>query len=400
MDNFSGVSLRSLFLQHVAQTSPFPPALEVAYAEGIYITDVNGKKYVDFISGISVCNVGHRHPKVIAAIKEQLDKYLHVMVYGEFVQGPQVKLAQKIASILPQPLSSVYFVNSGAEACEGALKLAKRVTGRTEICCFENSYHGSTHGALSVMGNETFKQAYRPLLPDIRILHFNDATAIEQITEKTAGVILETFQGEAGLRIPDYNWLRAIRKRCTDVGALLILDEIQTGFGRTGACFAFRHTGVVPDIVLMAKGMGGGIPIGAFVASPEHMSTFTHQPVLGHITTFGGNALACAASLATLETLLEEQLIEQVPAKEKLIRELLIHSEIKQIKGKGLLLAAYFDSNETALKVMNACYTKGLITDWFLFCDNALRIAPPLTITATEIKEACAILLDAIESVN
>lgn len=400
MNDFGGVSLRSLFLKHVAQTSPFPPALEVSYAEGIYITDVYGKKYIDFISGISVCNVGHRHPKVVNAVKEQLDKYLHVMVYGEFVQAPQVKLAQKIASILPNPLESVYFVNSGAEACEGALKLAKRVTGRTEICCFENAYHGSTHGALSVMGNETFKQAYRPLLPAIRILSFNDYNEIEQITDKTAAVILETFQGEAGLRIPDFDWLRAIRKRCSEVGALLILDEIQTGFGRTGACFAFRHTGVVPDIVLMAKGMGGGIPIGAFAASKEHMSTFTNNPILGHITTFGGNALACAASLATLETILEEGLIEGVPSKEKLIRDLLVHPKIKEIKGKGLLLAACFDTNVIALKVMNACYEKGLITDWFLFCDNALRIAPPLTITNREIIEACIVFLEAVNSLE
>jgi acetylornithine/succinyldiaminopimelate/putrescine aminotransferase len=400
LNDFGGVSLRSLFLKHVAQTSPFPPALEVSYAEGIYITDVYGKKYIDFISGISVCNVGHRHPKVVNAVKEQLDKYLHVMVYGEFVQAPQVKLAQKIASILPNPLESVYFVNSGAEACEGALKLAKRVTGRTEICCFENAYHGSTHGALSVMGNETFKQAYRPLLPAIRILSFNDYNEIEQITDKTAAVILETFQGEAGLRIPDFDWLRAIRKRCSEVGALLILDEIQTGFGRTGACFAFRHTGVVPDIVLMAKGMGGGIPIGAFAASKEHMSTFTNNPILGHITTFGGNALACAASLATLETILEEGLIEGVPSKEKLIRDLLVHPKIKEIKGKGLLLAACFDTNVIALKVMNACYEKGLITDWFLFCDNALRIAPPLTITNREIIEACIVFLEAVNSLE
>jgi len=400
LNDFSGVSLRSLFLQHVAQTSPFPPALEVSNAEGIYITDVYGKKYIDFISGISVCNVGHRHPKVVEAIKEQADKYLHVMVYGEFIQGPQVKLAQKIASILPQPLESVYFVNSGAEACEGALKLAKRVTGRAEICCFENSYHGSTHGALSVMGNETFKQAYRPLLPGVKILPFNESIAFEHITEKTACVILETFQGEAGLRIPDFDWLRAIRKKCTEVGALLILDEIQTGFGRTGACFAFKHAGIVPDILLIAKGMGGGIPIGAFVASKEHMSTFTNNPILGHITTFGGNALACAASLATIEAILEEGLIESVPTKEKLIRDLLVHPKIKEIKGKGLLLAACFDSNEIALKVMNACYSKGLITDWFLFCDNALRIAPPLTITNKEIVEACVIFLEAINSLE
>jgi acetylornithine/succinyldiaminopimelate/putrescine aminotransferase len=250
------------------------------------------------------------------------------------------------------------------------------------------------------MGNETFKQAYRPLLPGVRILPFNDSIAIQQITEKTACVILETFQGEAGLRIPDFEWLRAIRKRCAEVGALLILDEIQTGFGRTGACFAFRHTGIVPDIVLMAKGMGGGIPIGAFVASNEHMNTFTNNPILGHITTFGGNALACAAALATLETILEEGLIESVPSKEKLIRELLVHSKIKEIKGKGLLLAACFDSNEIAIKVMGACYEKGLITDWFLFCDNALRIAPPLTITHAEIAEACAILLEAINTIE
>jgi acetylornithine/succinyldiaminopimelate/putrescine aminotransferase len=287
----SSLPLRTLFLQHVAQTSPFPPMLEVEKALGVFIFDTQGKRYIDFISGISVSNVGHCNPHVIKAIQKQAEQYMHVMVYGEFVQSPQVKLAQAIISVLPESLNSVYFVNSGSEATEGALKLAKRLTGRTELISFKNAYHGSSHGALSVMGSEVFKQAYRPLLPDVRILNYNDFDSLDFISSKTAAVIVEPIQGEAGAYVPDSAWLIALRNKCTEMGTILIFDEIQTGFGRTGAFFAREHSGVVPDIILMAKGMGGGLPIGAFVASKEHMLAFTHQPILGHITTFGGNAV-------------------------------------------------------------------------------------------------------------
>jgi acetylornithine/succinyldiaminopimelate/putrescine aminotransferase len=371
--------------------------LEVERAEGVFIFDTSSKRYFDFISGISVSNVGHRHPHVIDAIQDQLNRYLHVMVYGEFIQNPQVKLASKLAGLLPYPLDSVYFVNSGSEAVEGALKLAKRITNRTEIISFTNAYHGSSHGALSVMGNEFFKQAYRPLLPDIRVIHFNKESELEQITDKTACVIAETFQGEAGALVPDFDWLLKLRKRCGQTGTLLILDEIQTGFGRTGTMFAFEQAKIVPDILLVAKGMGGGLPIGAFIASREHMQQLTHNPVLGHITTFGGNALCCAAALATIEVILNENLIEQVAEKERLIRSLLVHPQILEIKGKGLLLAAEFGSVERSLAVMLNCFKLGLITDWFLFADTCLRISPPLTITREQITEACGIFIQAVE---
>jgi len=371
--------------------------LEVERAEGVFLYDTSSKRYFDFISGISVSNVGHRHPYVIAAIQDQLNRYLHVMVYGEFIQNPQIKLATKLANILPYPLDSVYFVNSGSEAVEGAIKLAKRITNRTEIVSFTNAYHGSSHGALSVMGNEFFKQAYRPLLPDVRILPYNKEPELEHITLRTACVIVETFQGEAGVLIPNFDWLRNLRKRCNQTGTLLILDEIQTGFGRTGTMFAFEQAKIVPDILLIAKGMGGGLPIGAFIASRNHMQHLMHDPVLGHITTFGGNALCCAAALATLEVILTENLIEHVEEKETLIRSLLIHPEILEIRGKGLLLAVEFGSVERSLAVMTNCFQLGLITDWFLFADTCLRISPPLTITLEQLREACAIFIQAIE---
>ena len=397
MQQIGSLSLRSMFLQHVAQTSPFPPMLEIEQAEGVFITDTAGKQYIDFISGISVCNIGHRHPKVVQAIQNQLDKYLHVMVYGEFVQGPQVKLASRLAEILPQPIDSIYFVNSGAEATEGALKLAKRATGRSEILAFHNAYHGSTHGALSVMGSDFFKKGYGPLLPNVGFLTYNHLPDLSKITENTACVIAESIQGEAGAKIPDYLWLKALRDRCTATGTLLILDEIQTGFGRTGACFAFRHFGIVPDILLMAKGMGGGIPIGAFAASNHLMKQLSYNPLLGHITTFGGNALACAAAAASLEVILEPGFMQAIPAKEQLIRKLLVHPEIIAIHGMGLLLAAEMRDNALVLKTMENCYEGGLITDWFLFADNCLRIAPPLTISDQEITKACEIILKAID---
>jgi acetylornithine/N-succinyldiaminopimelate aminotransferase len=397
--NSASLSLRSLFLRHVAQTSPAPPMLEVSHAEGIYIYDQSGKRYIDFISGIAVSNTGHRHPKVIEAIRAQSEKYLHVMVYGEFIQGPQVQLAQKITSLLPQPLQSVYFVNSGAEAAEGALKLAKRATGRSKMLAFHNAYHGSTHGALSVMGSDYFKQGYGPLLPDVGFMTHNDFASLDAIDEATACVIVETIQGEAGAKLPVSNWLQELSKRCRVNGALLILDEIQSGFGRTGKLFAFEHFGIVPDVLLMAKGMGGGIPIGAFVASNELMSKLSHDPVLGHITTFGGNALACAASLASLNAIVDEKLMDEVEAKEALIRDNLQHPGILKIYGKGLMLAAEMSDNHVVLKTMEACYRRGLITDWFLFADNCLRIAPPLVIANEQLVEACSIIKDAISEV-
>jgi acetylornithine/succinyldiaminopimelate/putrescine aminotransferase len=311
----------------------------------------------------------------------------------------KVKLAQAIVSVLPEKLNSVYFVNSGSEATEGALKLAKRLTGRTELISFKNAYHGSSHGALSVMGSEVYKQAYRPLLPDVRSLEYNDFHSLDFITSKTATVIVEPIQGEAGAFVPDTTWLIALRNKCTETGTILIFDEIQTGFGRTGAFFAFEHSGVVPDILLMAKGMGGGLPIGAFVASREHMQALTNQPILGHITTFGGNAVCCAASLAVFELISDRELIKKVSSKEAIIRNRMVHPHIKAIHGKGLLLALDLGSNEIALPVMNRCMELGLITDWFLFADHCLRIAPPLTITEEEIKQACDIFLQAIRDV-
>ena len=395
----SSLPLRTLFLQHVAQTSPFPPMLEVEKASGVFIFDTQGKRYIDFISGISVSNVGHCNPHVTKAIHKQSEQYMHVMVYGEFVQSPQVKLAQAIVSVLPESLNSVYFVNSGSEATEGALKLAKRLTGRTELISFKNAYHGSSHGALSVMGSEVFKQAYRPLLPDVRTLNYNDFDSLDFISSKTAAVIVEPIQGEAGAYVPDSAWLIALRNTCTEMGTILIFDEIQTGFGRTGAFFAREHSGVVPDIILMAKGMGGGLPIGAFVASKEHMLAFTNQPILGHITTFGGNAVCCAASLAVFEILSDLEFINQAASKEAIIRNRMIHPNIKAIHGKGLLLALDLGSNEIALPVMTRCMELGLITDWFLFADHCLRMAPPLTITEEEINKACDIFLQAIRDV-
>lgn len=391
------ISGRSLFLKHVAQTSPFPPMLEVASAEGCYITDINGKKYLDFISGISVSNVGHRHPSVIRAIREQTDKYMHVMVYGEFIQAPQVQLAETICNMLGSPFESVYFVNSGAEAVEGALKLAKRFTGRAELLSCENAYHGSTHGALSIMGSEVFKTAYRPLLPGTSQIRFNNHDDLKLISEYVAAVVVEPVQGEAGAIQANAEWLKSLRSVCSQKGALLIFDEIQTGFGRTGTLFAWQQYGVVPDVVLMAKGMGGGLPIGAFAASRDVMQCLSHDPLLGHITTFGGNAVCAAAALAVAHEISKPDLLDSVEIRSKLIRELLIHPDIIEIRGKGLLLAMKLDSNQRVLAVMNKCYELGLITDWFLFADDCLRIAPPIIISEEETREACAIVLKALE---
>ncbi|WP_242920645.1 aspartate aminotransferase family protein [Pontibacter liquoris] len=393
------MSMRQLFLQHQAQTSDFPLMIEVEKAEGVYMYSHEGGRYLDLISGIGVSNVGHRHPRVVAAIQEQLDKYMHLMVYGEFVQAPQAKLAEAICSTLPQRLNNVYLVNSGTEAVEGALKLAKRFTGRTELITFRNAYHGSTQGALSVNGSESFKNAFRPLLPDVRLLTHNVSSDLENITTRTAAVILETVQGEAGVRLPDSSYLQQLRQRCTDVGALLVLDEIQTGFGRTGTFWAFEQFGIEPDILLCAKGMGGGMPIGAFIAPQEIMAVFKNDPILGHLTTFGGHPISCAASLATLQVIRDEHLLAGVAEKAALFRQLLVHPRIKSIRHCGLLMAAEFESFQVLKAVIDRAILNGVLTDWFLFCDNSMRIAPPLTITEEQIKEACDVILRSIDEV-
>jgi len=391
------LTLRQLFLANNAQTTNFPLLLEFERAEGVYLYDTEGKAHIDLIAGIGVSNTGHGHPYVINAIKDQLDKYLHLMVYGEYVQTPQVKLAGKLVSLLPQNLQSVYFVNSGAEAVEGALKLAKRYTGRAQVIACQNSYHGSTQGALSIMGNEEYKQAYRPLLPGTGFIRFNKLADLELITTATACVVIETVQGEAGVRVPDITYLQALRKKCTATGTLLILDEIQAAMGRTGKLFAFEHFGIVPDILLLAKALGGGMPLGAFIASNQIMSALKENPMLGHITTFGGHPVCCAAGLAGLEVLLNQHLIETVAEKEALFRKLLVHPAIKQVRGKGLMLAMELENFELNKKIIDRCIANGVITDWFLHCSNSMRIAPPLIITHEQITQACAVIIEAVE---
>ena len=391
------LSPRQLFLLNTAQTSTSPRLLEIERAEGMYLYDYDGKSYMDLVSGFAVSNTGHRNAKVVQAIKDQADKYLHLTVYGEFIQSPQVKFASKLSSILPDSLNSVYFVNSGAEATEGAMKLAKRFTGRSEIIACKNSYHGSTQGALSVMGNEHYKQAYRPLLPGIRFIEFNKSIDLDFISTDTAAVIVETIQGEAGVRVPDMNYMQRLRKRCNETGTLLILDEIQTGFGRTGTLFAFEHFNIHPDILLIAKGMGGGMPIGAFISSHEIMSVLKENPILGHITTFGGHPVSCAAGLANLEVIIEEKLVKDVSLKESLFRKHLQHPEIKEVRGMGLMLCIQLSSFEQVENVSRRCVENGIIIDWFLHCDTAIRIAPPLIITDNEIQKACATIIEALE---
>lgn len=371
--------------------------LEIEKAEGVHLIDTNGKRYIDLISGISVSNIGHGHPKVVEAIKAQVDRYMHLMVYGEYVQSPQVKLAHKLTQCLGHDLDSVYFVNSGSEATEGALKLAKRYSGKSEIISMKNAYHGSTHGALSIIGDESFKRNFRPLLPGTFSIAFNDFDNLKLVTSKTAAVIVEPVQGEAGYIPPKDGYLEALRKKCDDTGSLLIFDEIQTGFGRTGSLFAFQQYNVVPDIITLAKGMGGGMPIGAFIASKKVMDSLKENPILGHITTFGGHPVSCAASLACLNAILDENLIAGVQEKSDLFKELLVHPQIKEVRGKGLMLACQLDTFETVQEVIDYCLNKGLITDWFLFCDNAIRISPPLTISKSEIEEACGILMGALD---
>jgi len=387
---------RRLFLRHVAQTSPNPLGLEIGKAEGLYLYDVSGKRYLDLIGGISVCNTGHRHPRVVQAIKDHADKYLHVLVYGELIQSPQVQYAALLATHLPPSLNTVYFTNSGAEATEGAMKLAKRVTGRTEIVAFRQSYHGSTQGALSFMGDEYWRNAYRPLLPGIHHEDYNSTTALSAITDRTACVIAETVQAERGVHAPDKDWLQRLRQRCDATGTLLILDEIQVGFGRTGTLWGFEQYGIVPDILLLGKALGGGLPMGAFIADHPIMNTLTGDPVLGHITTFGGHPLCCAAGLASLQVLLEEGWIGQVARKEQLFRRLLVHPAIRAVRSCGLLIAIEFDNFEQNKRIVDACIEKGLLTDWYLFAPECLRIAPPLTILDEEIEKACSVILSAI----
>ncbi|MGI8583904.1 MAG: aspartate aminotransferase family protein [Chitinophagaceae bacterium] len=394
---------RQLFLDHVAQTSGSPLCLEIVRAEGCKMWDVNGKEYIDLIGGISVCNVGHRHPKVIDAIKNQLDKYLHVMVNGELVLSPQTAYAKLLTDNLPPPLNSVFFTASGTEATEGAMKLAKRFTGRTQIVAFKNSYHGSTQGSLSIMGDEYWRNAFRPLLPDVLHLDFNSFEDLELITERTACVIAETIQAEAGVIIPKNNWLKAVRKKCTETGTLLVLDEIQCAFGRNGTLWAFEQFDIVPDILLLGKALGGGMPLGAFIADKKLMDCLTNNPVLGHINTFGGHPVCCASGYAAMNVLLEEKLIDSVKEKEQLFISLLSHPKIKSIPSKGLMLALEFESAEENKRIIDALLqlpggleshdnSPAVFTDWFLFAPQCLRIVPPLIISEGEIKQACNII--------
>jgi acetylornithine/succinyldiaminopimelate/putrescine aminotransferase len=387
-----------IFSNNIAQTSPEPFLLPISHAEGIYLYTPDGKRYTDLISGIAVSVVGHRHPAVVKAIKDQVDKHLHVMVFGEYIQESSNLLAQAITELLPKSLNCCYFVNSGTEANEGALKLAKRYTGRTKIISFKKSYHGSTHGSLSVSGNEIKKNAFRPLLPDITFLTFGNINELDQINSETACVIMETIQGDAGVRIPSKAYMQALRRRCNDTGTILILDEIQCGMGRTGKLFAFEHFDIVPDILTVAKGFGGGLPIGAFIADRKMMQVFTHDPMLGHITTFGGNPVCCASALATLNVLQDENLIAQVEEKGRAFEQYLRHPAIREIRRMGLMFAIDFDSAERVSAIVNKAKEKGVICYWFLSHPYSFRIAPPLTITMEEIKESCDIILSAINN--
>ena len=401
------LSQRQLFLRHVAQTSAFPLMLEIERAEGMYLYDTNGKRYMDLIAGIGPSVLGHRHPSILQAIENQLDKYLHTLVYGEFVLSPQVQLATLLSQNLPDSLDSVYFTNSGTEATEGAMKLAKRYTGRTEFVAMRNAYHGSTQGAMSLNSDDYFTQAFRPLLPDIRHITFNDKNDLNHITEKTAAVIVETVQGEAGI-IPSTvtkdssgeGYLQALRQRCTETGSMLILDEIQAGMGRTGTLWGFQHYEIVPDILLLAKGLGGGMPIGAFISSKNIMWALTDDPILGHITTFGGHPVSCAAGYATLKTLVDTDLVQQASEKGNLFKKLLVHPQIRDVRQIGLWLAVELDNFDILQEVIQNCLKNGLLTDWFLFNNRSLRIAPPLIITENEIKWACATILKALDEID
>ncbi|GGD57435.1 aspartate aminotransferase family protein [Muriicola marianensis] len=388
------------FFQYQAQTTPHPLALEISRAEGSYIYDTDGNAHLDFVAGVSACSLGHCHPAVVSAVEEQARTYMHVMVYGEYVQAPAVEYSRELASLLPPPLETTYLVNSGTEAIEGALKLARRVTGRSEIIAARNAYHGNTMGSLSLMDYEERKAPFRPLLPDIRHIEFNKKEDLDRITSGTAAVILETIQGGAGFIQPKNGYLKAVRDRCDEVGALLILDEIQPGFGRTGALFAFEHFGIEPDILVMGKGMASGLPIGAFTASREMMATLREKPMLGHITTFGGNPVIAAAALATLRELTSSRLIQATLEKEAYFRKRLKHPLIKEIRGRGLMLCLMMKSSEIANELVLSCARKGLVLFWLLFEKNAVRITPPLTISEAEIEKGCSIILEVLEGMT
>ncbi len=384
---------RQLFLQHNAQTSTEPLLLEFVRAKGIYIYDSEGKKHLDLIAGIGVSNVGHCHPAVVKAIQKQAETYMHLMVYGEYVQSPQVDFAKALADILPESLSCTYFLNSGTEAVEGAMKLAKRYTGKKGFIACRNAYHGSTHGAESLMESDYYSSGYGPFLPHVSFITHNNIDDLIKITSEIAAVFIEPIQGEAGVRVADLAYMEALKAKCVETGTLLIFDEIQSGFGRSGKMFAFEHYGVVPDVLLLAKGIGGGMPIGAFISSMEIMSVLSHTPILGHMTTFGGHPVCCAAGLATLRTLVDNHIVDQVDEKGLLFKALLKHPAIKEVRGKGLMLAVEFENFEINKKIIDACILDGVLSDWFLHCSNSMRIAPPLIITKEEIEEACAIIL-------
>lgn len=390
---------RQLFLKHNAQTSTTPLMLEFVKAQGVNLYNTEGKAYIDLIAGIGVSNVGHCHPNVVTAVQKQVETYMHLMVYGEFVQSPQVNFATALASVLPDQLNCTYFVNSGAEAVEGAMKLAKRYTGRKGFIACKNAYHGSTQGAESLMESDFYSAGYGPFLPHVDFITHNNIVDLAKITDQTAAVFIEPVQGEAGVRVADQAFMEALKERCLATGTLLVFDEIQTGFGRTGKMFAFEHYNIVPDILLLAKGIGGGMPIGAFISSAEIMSVLSFNPILGHMTTFGGHPVCCAAGLATLNTLLNENIVADVETKGALFKELLQHPAINEIRGKGLMLAVSFDSFEINKAIIDACIEDGIITDWFLHCSDAMRIAPPLTIKENEIRTACSIIMRNIEKI-
>ena len=391
---------RQLFFKHLAQTSAEPIAIEMVKAEGIYMFDVDGQQYIDGISGFSVANIGHSHPKVVEAVQKQTAAYMHLIVYGEFIEQPQVAYAKLLTDHLPENLNTVYFTNSGTEAVEGAMKLAKRVTNRSKIICFNKSYHGSTQGALSLMGDEYWRQAFRPLLPDIFHYDFNSNEAIDAIDNTTACVIVEPVQAEAGVIQCSIKWLQALREKCNEHCALLIFDEIQTGFGRTGSLWAFEQCNVLPDVLLLGKALGGGMPLGAFIANQKMMSTLSYNPVLGHITTFGGHPVSCVAGKAAFEVLLENNLISFVKQKEKILQEKLVHSKIKQLNTAGLWAAIELESFEIVKTAAKICIQNGLITDWFLFADTSLRIAPPLIITENELIVLCDIVIKSLNEIS
>jgi len=394
------ISNRQLFLRFIAQTSDSPLMLEVERAEGIWLYGPYGKKYADLISGVSVSNIGHSHPFVIQAVKQQVDKYMHLMVYGEYIQSPQVRLAKMIAENLPEKLGCTYFVNSGSEAIEGAMKISKRYTGRHETVAFRNAYHGSTQGALSILGDESFKNPFRPLIPGITLLNFNDFDDLNRITGNVACVIVEPIQAEAGVRMPVNGFLDELRERCTQTGTLLVFDEIQAGLGRTGSLFAFQDYGVEPDILALAKSLGGGLPLGAFISSRNIQAVLKNDPALGHITTFGGNPVSCAAGTASLSVLLKNNLIEDVKQKEQLFRENLAHPLIREIRGKGLLLAVELGDRELTNQMIRKSLDNGIVMDSFLFCNTAFRISPPLTITEEEIMEICNRLTGILDTIK